>query len=66
VPEFGDANCYASWAVDPLLVASHPAKFGGCQMSATLLATDQVCLVDAAGAETLLESPLHEWCGGGN
>lgn len=40
--EFLDPGMYPPWAVDPLLAAYHPAKFGGCQMSATLLATDQV------------------------
>lgn len=41
VSDFADPGMYPPWAVDPLLVAQHPAKFGGCQMSATLLATDQ-------------------------
>jgi hypothetical protein len=43
VPEFTDPGMYPSWAAgDSLLAAHHPAKFGGCPMSGTLLATDQV------------------------
>jgi hypothetical protein len=42
VAEFDDPHFHAPWAVDPLLVASHNAKFAGWQMAATLLATDQV------------------------
>jgi hypothetical protein len=42
VTEFDDPHLHAHWAVDPLLVASHSAKFAGWQMAATLLATDQV------------------------
>jgi hypothetical protein len=42
VSEFDDPHWHAPWAVDPLLVASHSAKFAGWQMAATLLSTDQV------------------------
>eukprot|EP00879_Flechtneria_rotunda_P015621 GHRR01016338.1.p3 GENE.GHRR01016338.1~~GHRR01016338.1.p3 ORF type:complete len:101 (-),score=18.06 GHRR01016338.1:1401-1703(-) len=42
VGEFVDANWYAAWAVDPLLVAAHRGELGRCQHAATLLATDQV------------------------
>ncbi|KAF8067211.1 TUBD1 [Scenedesmus sp. PABB004] len=44
VPEFADPHWHAPWAVDPLLVAAHGARFAGCQMAATLLATDQACV----------------------
>lgn len=42
VSEFTDATWHAPWAADPLVVADNPQRFGGCQMSATLLAADQV------------------------
>jgi hypothetical protein len=44
VPDFQDPGFYASWAVDPLLVGAHNGTFDRCQVSATLLATDQVGL----------------------
>uniref|UniRef100_A0A383VAF0 Tubulin delta chain n=1 Tax=Tetradesmus obliquus TaxID=3088 RepID=A0A383VAF0_TETOB len=46
VSEFDDPHFHAPWAVDPLLVASHSAKFAGWQMAATLLATDQACVAE--------------------
>jgi hypothetical protein len=49
--EFCDPHCYATWAVNPLAVAAHPAKFGSCHVSATLLATDQVRVSAAWGCE---------------
>lgn len=42
VSELSDPRWHAAWAADPLLVGASPGKFGGCQMAATLLATDQV------------------------
>eukprot|EP00882_Tetradesmus_deserticola_P030316 GHRQ01034024.1.p1 GENE.GHRQ01034024.1~~GHRQ01034024.1.p1 ORF type:complete len:212 (+),score=55.68 GHRQ01034024.1:474-1109(+) len=46
VSEFDDPHWHPPWAVDPLLVASHGAKFAGWQMAATLLATDQACVAE--------------------
>lgn len=40
--EFADPRFHAGWAADPLVVGASAARFGGCQMAATLLAADQV------------------------
>jgi tubulin delta len=42
VAEFQDPRWHAPWAAAPLAVGASTAKFAGCQMAATLLATDQV------------------------
>ena len=45
VPEFEDPSFYASCAVDPFLVAGHNSSFDRCQGTATLVATDQVSML---------------------
>ena len=32
------------WAVDPLLVGAHAARYARCDMAAALLANDQACV----------------------
>ncbi|GBF91057.1 delta tubulin [Raphidocelis subcapitata] len=46
--EFADPRWHAAWAGDPLLVAASGARAGGCQMAATLLATDQAAVAPLA------------------
>ena len=42
VAEFQDPGLYPSWAVDPLMVSGHSSCFDRGQVSATLVAADQV------------------------
>lgn len=43
VSSFSHPAMYPAWAVDPLSVAWAPQPFAKCEMSASLLANDQVC-----------------------
>lgn len=47
---------YPAWAVQPLTVAWAPQRFAKCEMSASLLANDQVCSasVDCVEAQLVL------------
>ncbi len=40
---FSQPGLYPAWAVQPLTVASAPARFAKCEMSASLLSNDQAC-----------------------
>ena len=39
---FADPGLYPLWALQPLAVAASPQRFADCDMSASLLANDQV------------------------
>lgn len=43
VSSFSHPAMYPAWAVQPLTVAWAPQRFAKCEMSASLLANDQVC-----------------------
>jgi hypothetical protein len=53
--EFSDPRWHAPWAGAPLAVGAASARFAGCQMAATLLATDQARRGGGGGG--------WAWCG---
>ena len=59
---FSHPGLYTPWAVQPLSVAYSPAHFAKCEMSASLLANDQVSLLSRMLAHKLTPVLMPSVC----